>query len=194
MKTRAHIESCNHSWQRGPNHPPSPPATILWRSLLLTTPLSNFVQTPFPVASNPTAAHSVVLFLWLNGWSRHIWFATFLNDIMDVQMLSLRILMHVLCNKVSTLLRSDTWCRFLLVLWFDITHTNKHKHIQRHKTHLGASRPMHPCKYIFTPTVICSQQLSLLHWMNNSLISKIYFPQCLFFSKIVHLQKSYLLI
>ena len=27
-----------------------------------------------------------------------------------------------------------------------------------------------------------SHQLSLLHWMNNSLISKIYFTQCLFFS------------
>ena len=39
---------------------------------------------------------------------------------------------------------------------------------------------------------MCSQQLSLLHWMNNSLISKIYFPQCLFFSKIIHLLKSYI--
>ena len=28
--------------------------------------------------------------------------------------------------------------------------------------------------------------------MNNSLISKIYFPQCLFFPKIIHLEKSYL--
>ena len=30
--------------------------------------------------------------------------------------------------------------------------------------------------------------------MNNSLISKTYFPQCLFFSKIIHLLKAYLLI
>ena len=41
---------------------------------------------------------------------------------------------------------------------------------------------------------MCSQQQSLLHWMDNSLISKNYFPQCLFCSKIIHLQKSYLLI
>ena len=36
----------------------------------------------------------------------------------------------------------------------------------------------HP--YISTPPVMCSQQLPLLHWMNNSLISKIYFPQFTF--------------
>ena len=144
-----------------------------------------------PFASNLTTAHSVVLFLWLNGRLRHISYATFLNDIMDVQMLSFKILMHVLCNKVSSLLRSDTWCSFLLVLWFDITHTQKTQtHTQRHTTHSQASRPTHPFKYTFTPTVMCSQQLSLLHWMNNSVTSKTYFPQCFFFSKIIHLQKS----
>ena len=50
-----------------------------------------------PSTPTPTA-HSVVLFLWLKGWSRHIWCAILLN-IMDVQMSSLRTLMHVLCNK-----------------------------------------------------------------------------------------------
>ena len=119
MKTTAHIESCNHSSQRGPSpSPPLPP--ILW--------ISPFIDYPF--ASNPTTAHSVVLFLWLNGWSRDIWCASFLNDVMDVQMSSFRTLMHVLCHKVSSLLRPDTWCGFLLVLWFDNTHTTKHKHTQ----------------------------------------------------------------
>ena len=51
-----------------------------------------------------------------------------------------------------------------------------------------------PYKYTFTAPVMCSQQLSLLRLMNKSLISKIYFAQCLFISKIIHLQKSYLLI
>ena len=45
--------------------------------------------------------------------------------------------------------------------------------------------------YIFTPNFMCSQQLSFLYWMKNSLMSLIYFPQCLFFSKIIHLQKGY---
>ena len=122
--------------------------SILWRS--------PFIDYPF--ASNPTTAHSIVLFLWLNGWSRPNWCATFLNDIKNVQMLTFRTLMHVLYKKVSSLLRPETWCGFC---WYSdlISHT------QTGTTHLGASRPAHPCKYIFTPTVTCSQQLSLLHWM-----------------------------
>ena len=34
----------------------------------------------------------------------------------------------------------------------------------------------------------------LLHWINNLLIPKIYFPQCIFCAKIIHLQNSYLFI
>ena len=96
--------------------------------------------------------------------------------------------MCVLCNKVSSLLRSDK-CDAFLVLWFDITHR------ERHTTHSGANRLTYPYKYIFTPPFMCSQQLFLLHWMNNSLISKIYFPQYLFFFKNYSLVKViYLLI
>ena len=85
---------------------------------------------------------------------------------------------------------------FLLVLWFDITHTNnKHTHIQRHTAPSEANRLTHPYKFIFASLVMCSQQLSLLHWINNSLISKIYIAQCLFFSKYNSLVKViYLLI
>ena len=60
-----------------------------------------------------------------------------------------------------------------------------------HKAHTGASRLTHLYKHIYTP-VMCSQQLSLLHWMDNSLISKSYFRRCLFFSRIIHLQRSYI--
>ena len=48
--------------------------------------------------------------------------------------------------------------------------------------------------HIFTPAVIFSQQLSLWHWMKNSMKLNIYFPRCLFFWNIIHLQKPYLLI
>ena len=37
----------------------------------------------FKFCPTPTAL-SVVLFLWLNGWSRHIWCTFLLNDIMDL--------------------------------------------------------------------------------------------------------------
>ena len=53
-------------------------------------------------------------------------------------------------------------------------------------SHSGASRLIHPHKHIFTPPVMCSQKLSLLCWMNNSLISKIYFPLCFFCAKPIH--------
>ena len=91
-----------------------------------------------------------------------------------------RNLMCVLCIKASSLLRYDT-CVFLPVLWFDITLT------KRHTTHSGTTGMTQPNKNIFTRSVMCSQQLPLLHWMNNSLKSKIYFP--MFF-----LLKNYLLV
>ena len=98
-----------------------------------------------------------------------------------------RTLMCVLCNKASSSLRSDTChfllvvgfdIHFLLVVGFDIKHTNTHTHT----AHSGASRLTHLYEYIFRPHVICSQQLSLLNLMINSLISKIYFSQCLLFT------------
>ena len=82
---------------------------------------------------------------------------------------------------------------FLLVLWFDITHTNTHTHTHTHthtytktqtKAHMttGVNRLTHPYKYISTPPVMCSQQLSVIHW----------YRKCIFFSKITHLQKQYI--
>ena len=55
-----------------------------------------------------------------------------------------------------------------------------HTHKQIHTARTGASRLAHPYN-ILTPPVLCSQQLSVLHWMNNSIIiinnSKIYFTE-----------------
>ena len=46
-------------------------------------------------------------------------------------------------------------------------------HTQRHTAHIGANRLTHPYKYILKPPVMCSQQVSALHGINNMLISKI---------------------
>ena len=145
-------------------------------------PFSNFVQSSFPVASNPHPQCSFCL-VSLVEWVivPHL---IYIFNIMDLHMLSLGTLYQkdldcVLCNKASSLLRSDTWCGFLLVFWFDITHT--HTHIDTQHTQ-GGSRLTDLYEYIFTLPAMSSQQLSLLHWMNNLLISKIYLPQfCLFF-------------
>ena len=174
-----------HGWQRGPNPP------ILWihLSVLPTHPFSNFVQPPIPhpflPPPTPTPYYSSCCLVSLGEWviAPHL---ILLNDIMDVHMSSLRTLMRVLRNQASNLLKSNAWCGFLLVLWFDVTYKNTH--IKKHTAHSGASRLTRP--YIFTPTLMCSQQLALLHWMNNLLMSKLHFPQCRFFSKMIHLQKS----
>ena len=57
------------------------------------------------------------------------------------------------------------------LIWYH-THTQTHKHT----AHSGAKRLTHPSKYIYTPTVMCSQQLPLLHWLfkNYSFVKVIY--------------------
>ena len=81
-----------------PNFMKTPPPqyclTLVFRFCQPTLP-----HSLLPPTHTPTA-HSIVLFLWLNGWSHHVWCAILLNDIMDVHMLSLRTLMRVLCNNV----------------------------------------------------------------------------------------------
>ena len=47
------------------------------------------------------------------------------------------------------------------LIWYH-THTQTHTP-QTHTARTGASRMTYPYKYIFTPPVMCSQQLSLLH-------------------------------
>ena len=70
---------------------------------------SNFIQPPPTFLSSPTPTPtptvlSVVLFLWMNGWSRHIWCAILLNGDMDLHMSSFR-----------TLLPERPWCMFYAI-------------------------------------------------------------------------------
>ena len=71
---------------------------------------------------------------------------------------------HVVCftQQGVSLLKSNTCRGFLLVLCFDIKNT------QTHDTHTWANRLTHSYKHILTPPIMCPQQLSVLHWMNNS--------------------------
>ena len=169
---------CIVGWGVLPAIPPTPFFQIL--SIL-----------PFPVSSDPHPHCSFcILLLWLNGWSRHIWCATLLNDIMDPHMSSLGTLVPVLEGTSCVFMHqgvkfNEVWYIMWVLLVITHTHTHTHTHTQSYTAHSGASALTHPYKYKFTPSVMCSQQWSLLHWMNNSLISKIYFPQCLFFSKII---------
>ena len=78
-----------------------------------------------------------------------------------------RTLLNVLCNKASSLLRSNT-CAFC---WYSdlISQT------QRHTAHSGANRLTHPYKYILTPLVMCSKKLSVCITLSDSLYQKFTF-------------------
>ena len=136
--------SC-HRWQRGLNLP-----YILKTPLILPTPpFSSFVQ-PTPLLSWPLIDLSVVLFIWLNGWSRHIW------------CIILIMLWMYTCQGLSslaTLVPEGPWCVFnatkhkvywdqthnMVFCWFYdlILHPYKHAHTERHTGHPGASRLTH---------------------------------------------------
>ena len=69
---------------------------------LLFQILSNLLSTTSlsPPTFTPTVL-SVVLILWLNAWSRHIWSAILLNDNMDLHK-----------SRLVTLLPKVPWCVF----------------------------------------------------------------------------------
>ena len=81
---------------------------------------------------------------------------------------------------------TEVWYMMLFftgtLIWYH-TCTNTHTCEQRYTAHSGTNKLTHPYKYMLKPPVMCPQQLSRSHWMNNSLTSKMYFPKCLFFSK-----------
>ena len=165
-----------HSWQRHPKH-------LFYEDLpfIAYTPISNFIPllSPPPTHTHPPfrlklptlTALSVISFLWLNGWLRHIWCVILLKDIMVLHIPSLCTLVPEGRSCVFYATRHQVYWGLIQVsfCWysdlFDITHTNTHKHT----AYSEASRLTHPYKYIFLPSVMCSMQLSLLHWMNNSL-------------------------
>ena len=148
-----------------------------------------FCPTSQSSLSFPT--HTPMLFLWLNGWWNHIWSAISINDIMDLHMSSL-----------GTLVWERPWCvphaTRRQVYWGQaqneafywhsdlISHIHKDIHINTHST-LRGQWTYKPMQIYICTTVMCSEQLSLLRWINNSLISKNYFPRCLFFWTIIHL-------
>ena len=160
-----------HSWAEG-SYPP-----ILWRPNYIVPPFSNFVQLESLSLLLPTptsTVHSVVLFRWLNEWLHHIWRATLVNHTIDVHMSTLRTLMWVLCIKASSLLRCDTWCFFLLVLWFDITHTNIHIDLHTHiNTYLHHLLCAHSSHFYYIELII--------HWYQKITFHNV------FFSTITHL-------
>ena len=156
-----------HSWQRG--------TPFFMKIPYITYPLFQILSTPLnhpppplhcPVTSNPYCPLLFAFSCFFDWMDDHTTFDAqfYVMIIMDLHMLSL-----------ATLIPEEPWCVFCAarrqVYWglthnvvfyryyYLISHTNKHANI--HSTLRGSSRLTHPYKYIFTPSVMCFQQLPL---------------------------------
>ena len=113
----------------------------------------------------------------------HLMCYLLLHDIMDLHMSNLGTLVSQgLCGVFYATRHQITEFQrmtlSLLILWFHITHTHAHTHThihthKQHTTHRGTNRLTHLCKYILSPSAMCSKHLSVLHRMNNLMIPKI---------------------
>ena len=170
---------------------PIPPVQIL------SNPLPSHHFQPPP--SNPTALFDV-LFLYLNGWLCSIslnimngWLCSIswvisLN-IMNLHRLSLGnfvpgrpcCVFYATRHQVYWGLTHDAnFCCY----WFDITHIQTQKNTQT--AHSGVNILTHPRKiYINKTSYVLTAAICIT--IDNSLILKIYFPQCLFLSKLPRL-------
>ena len=103
------LQSFNNSWQKGPN-------PYFMKTPYITYPLFQILSNLPPSLSSPTptlTALSVVLFLWLNGWSHHIYCATLFN-VMELHMSSL-----------GNLVPEGPWCMFYALrcqVYWSLTH------------------------------------------------------------------------
>ena len=146
---------------------------MLWRLPYIAYPplFSSFVPSlPSSLSPNHTVLF-VVLFLWLNGWSHHIWCAILLNDNMNLHMFSL-----------GTLVPEGTWWVFYStrsqVYWglthnvvfycysdFFITHTQMHKNTQ----HTQGPVDWHTYINIYLHHLLCAHGSYLCYnkWLNK---------------------------
>ena len=105
----------------------TPPPPILWRPLM-KTPIYLAYPPFFKFCSTSSPALFVALFLclaWVNMLHLTFYSTKLYNGSTHAELWKLSTrgtLMSVLCNKASSLLRSNTWHVFLPVTWFDITH------------------------------------------------------------------------
>ena len=108
--------------------------------------------------------------------------------------------MNLRMSILGTLVPEGPWCvfhatRHHLHWGHTHTHTHTHAHTHTHTTHSVTSRLNHTHINIYLHQLLCahSSYLCYIEWIIHW-FTKMYFPQCLFYLKIIHLQKPYLLI
>ena len=129
------------------------------------------METPSPQIAYPPPPPFFSSF-WLNGWSRHIWCAIWLNDIRDLHMSSL-----------VALVPEGPWCVFYATMhqvywgpthnvffrWYSNlishTHTHTHSHIHTNKDAQHTQGPVgrHTHINIYLHHVLCAHSSYLYH-------------------------------
>ena len=147
-----------HSWQKGAN------PLILWRLPYIAYPLpafSNFVHSspPLPCHLQPQPPLFFLLscfFGWMGDQATFDvpWIYT-CEALVPWHQKDLDVFYAKRCQVYWGLTRNVVFC------WYYDTMSHTHKHTA-HTAHSRASRLTQPYKYIFTPPVMCSQQLPLL--------------------------------
>ena len=145
--------------------------SILWRPPLLPPPpFFRFCPTSYPTSlSPPTPTLTVlsnVLFLWLNGWSRHIWYAILLSNNMDLHMFSLGTLVPE-GPSCALWKKSINFTEVWDIMWF-FTGALIWYHTYKHTTHSGAPRLTHLYN-IYLQHLLCahSSYLYYIKWSNE---------------------------
>ena len=92
----------------------------------------------------------------------HVTTVILLNDIMGLNLSSLGSNYQ---QQFCCFFETDDFV--LLVLWFDITYTDKHR-----TEHTRTNRSTRPYQDILTPSVMCTQPLRVSRWIDNSLVQK----------------------
>ena len=149
-------------------------------------PPSLLPPTPIPTTL------SIVLFLWLNGWSCHLCCAILLN-IMDLHMLSLGTLVSEgpSCKFYATRRQVYWGLKHMVFCWYSDLISQNHKHTkthtQRHTAHPRASRLTHPYKYLHHLFCAHSSYLYytewLIHWYQKFIFHNVFSLKKLFTCK-----------
>ena len=90
------------------------------------------LSLPFPPLTSLQLQYS---FCCLDSLTEYLYYGS--THVKPWSLSTRRNLLYVLCDKVSSLLSSDTWYGFQLVLWFDVIQTHKDT------AHPGANRSTH---------------------------------------------------
>ena len=125
----------------------------------LATPTFDHAHSPKPP---PEMAIAIVLFLWLNGWSRHIWCAILLKDNMDLHRSSLGTLIPEGPWRVFYAKRSQVYWGLthnVVFYWYSDLISQTYKHTR----HTQGQADWHTHINVYLHHLLCAQSSYLYY-------------------------------